>query len=84
MIHTFADILLCEIRKNSLFRENHAQHGVYVLNAALLVAVHWITVINAGTDTPLRGGFQAIGITKLLPTVGQYNQEQAGKVIGTA
>ena len=47
MVCTFADIPLRQPLKNSVFRNDHAEHGVHIFNAALLAAPHGIAVIDA-------------------------------------
>jgi len=48
VVDDLAQIPLRQIGKNSSFRKDHSQHGMYLLNSAFLSAAHRIAVIDTG------------------------------------
>ena len=84
MIHNFSDIPLCQWFKNGTFWENHAKHGVDVLDAAFLVAAHGVTIINTSSLHAIRRRFQAVRSPEFSAAVCQDLGKHRDKFISSA
>ena len=69
--------------KGSSFRQDHAEHGVCLFNAAFLSASHGITVINVGSLDTGNTGFERIRITEFSASVGEDIFKQSQEIEGT-
>ena len=49
MVHDQVYVPLCKELKAGSFGQDHPQHGVSLFQPAFLTALHWVTIINAGT-----------------------------------
>ena len=83
MAHDQVDIPLGKELKICLFRQNHPEHGMRLLQTAFLPAAHRVAVIDTGTLDPCKPGFQRFGITKLRAPVGKNVFKQCLKIIST-
>ena len=84
MIHSFSDIPLCQWFKTGTFWENHAKHGVDVLDAAFLVAAHGVTIINTGSLHAIRSCFQTVRSPEFSASVCQDQGKHRDKSISPA
>lgn len=71
MAYDQVDIPLGQKLKVRLFRQNHPEHGMRLLQTAFLPAAHRVAVIDAGTLDSRESGFQRLRVAKLRSPVRQ-------------